>query len=75
MSGNNENINSSVEEINENQSTPVKVDFMSSDVQVVVNPTSERLQLLTPFEAWNGKNIMGAKLLIKALGKCTTDHI
>ena len=37
MSGNNENINSSVEEINENQSTPVKVDFMSSDVQVVVN--------------------------------------
>ncbi|MFT5183914.1 MAG: aconitate hydratase, partial [Flavobacteriales bacterium] len=37
--------------------------------------TSERLQLLTPFTPWNGNNIMGAKLLIKAQGKCTTDHI
>lgn len=44
-------------------------------VQVVVNPTSERLQLLAPFDAWDGKNITGAKLLIKAFGKCTTDHI
>jgi aconitate hydratase len=44
---------------------------------VVVNvaPDSNRLQLLSPFEPWNGKNIAGAKLLIKALGKCTTDHI
>ena len=46
-----------------------------SGVQVVVNPTSERLQLLAPFAPWDGKNITGAKLLIKAFGKCTTDHI
>lgn len=46
-----------------------------SNVQVVVSPTSERLQLLAPFDAWDGKNICGAKLLIKAFGKCTTDHI
>lgn len=46
-----------------------------SGVQVVVSPTSERLQLLAPFIAWDGKNITGAKLLIKAFGKCTTDHI
>ncbi len=46
-----------------------------SGVQVVVNPTSERLQLLAPFDPWDGKNITGAKLLIKAFGKCTTDHI
>ena len=46
-----------------------------SHVQVVVSETSERLQLLDPFEAWDGKNITGAKLLIKAFGKCTTDHI
>ena len=46
-----------------------------SNVQIVVSPTSDRLQLLAPFEAWDGKNITGAKLLIKAFGKCTTDHI
>lgn len=46
-----------------------------SGVQVVVNPDSKRLQLLAPFAPWNGKNITGAKLLIKAFGKCTTDHI
>jgi aconitate hydratase len=46
-----------------------------SGVNVVVKPDSERLQLLTPFVPWNGKNITGAKLLIKAFGKCTTDHI
>ncbi len=46
-----------------------------SGVQVVVSPTSERLQLLAPFQPWDGKNITGAKLLIKAFGKCTTDHI
>ncbi|MGP2570591.1 aconitate hydratase [Ornithobacterium rhinotracheale] len=45
-----------------------------SDVEVVVDPNSERLQLLTPFKPI-GKNITGAKLLIKAFGKCTTDHI
>ncbi|MFK8287866.1 aconitate hydratase [Capnocytophaga canimorsus] len=46
-----------------------------SQVKVIVNPDSERLQLLAPFPAWDGKNITGAKLLIKAQGKCTTDHI
>ncbi|MFT3739786.1 MAG: aconitate hydratase [Breznakibacter sp.] len=46
-----------------------------SKVEVVVSPTSDRLQLLDPFQPWNGKNIAGAKLLIKAKGKCTTDHI
>jgi aconitate hydratase len=40
-----------------------------------VKPDSERLQLLSPFAPWDGKNITGAKLLIKAKGKCTTDHI
>tara|TARA_R110001599_G_scaffold170952_1_gene361341 strand:- start:5074 stop:7341 length:2268 start_codon:yes stop_codon:yes gene_type:complete len=44
-------------------------------VEVKVNTDSKRLQLLTPFTPWNGKNITGAKLLIKAFGKCTTDHI
>ena len=46
-----------------------------SGVKIVVSETSDRLQLLAPFEAWDGKNITGAKLLIKAFGKCTTDHI
>ena len=46
-----------------------------SAVQVIVSPTSDRLQLLEPFSPWDGKNITGAKLLIKAEGKCTTDHI
>ena len=46
-----------------------------NSVLVEVNSSSERLQLLTPFPAWNGENINGAKLLIKAQGKCTTDHI
>ena len=46
-----------------------------SGIEVSVDPNSERLELLTPFEAWDGKNITGMKLLIKAHGKCTTDHI
>lgn len=46
-----------------------------SNVVLNVAPDSNRLQLLEPFKPWNGKNIEGAKLLIKALGKCTTDHI
>ena len=46
-----------------------------STVSVVVKPDSERLQLLEPFPAWNGKNITDAVVLIKAKGKCTTDHI
>jgi aconitate hydratase len=46
-----------------------------SHVEVSVAEDSDRLQLLTPFEPWDGENLMGAKLLIKAFGKCTTDHI
>ncbi|MCD6354069.1 MAG: aconitate hydratase [Prolixibacteraceae bacterium] len=46
-----------------------------SKVNISVSPESKRLQLLTPFAPWDGNNIYGAKLLIKALGKCTTDHI
>lgn len=46
-----------------------------SGVEVVVDAESKRLQLLEPFKPWNGENISGAKLLIKAKGKCTTDHI
>ncbi|MCB9197253.1 MAG: aconitate hydratase [Flavobacteriales bacterium] len=46
-----------------------------SGVEVKVSPTSDRLQLLEPFSPWNGKNITGMRLLIKAEGKCTTDHI
>ncbi len=46
-----------------------------SKVDVVVSPDSNRLQLLTPFKPWYGKDYLGMKLLIKAKGKCTTDHI
>jgi aconitate hydratase len=46
-----------------------------SSIEVIVKPDSDRLQLLSPFVAWDGKNITGARLLIKAYGKCTTDHI
>jgi aconitate hydratase len=46
-----------------------------SKVSVLVEPTSKRLQLLDPFAAWDGMNFTGLKLLIKAKGKCTTDHI
>lgn len=46
-----------------------------SGVQVVVDPASKRLQLLDPFSAWEGTDLKGLKLLIKAKGKCTTDHI
>lgn len=45
------------------------------NVQVVVNPDSKRLELLAPFAAWEGTDLKGLKLLIKAKGKCTTDHI
>ncbi len=44
-------------------------------VEVVVSPTSERLQLLEPFSAWDGKDFEKLPLLLKAQGKCTTDHI
>jgi len=47
----------------------------SSEVTVVVDPASERLALLEPFSKWDGNDYVGLPLLIKALGKCTTDHI
>jgi aconitate hydratase len=46
-----------------------------SSIQILVNKDSQRLQLLDPFSPWNGENVEGAMLLIKAKGKCTTDHI
>ncbi len=46
-----------------------------SSVTVAVSPDSNRLQLLEPFPAWEGTDLKGLKLLIKAKGKCTTDHI
>ncbi|HRH82879.1 MAG TPA: aconitate hydratase [Bacteroidia bacterium] len=46
-----------------------------SKVEVIVSPTSDRLQLLAPFAAWERSDLKGLKLLIKAKGKCTTDHI
>ncbi|RXG52866.1 putative aconitate hydratase, mitochondrial, partial [Armadillidium vulgare] len=47
----------------------------SSKVSVDVDPSSERLQLLTPFDKWNGKDLEQMTILIKVKGKCTTDHI
>jgi aconitate hydratase len=46
-----------------------------SGIEVSVDPSSKRLQLLSPFAPWNGEDLTGLKLLIKAKGKCTTDHI
>ena len=46
-----------------------------SNIQIKIDPDSKRLQLLEAFSPWDGKNIYNAKLLIKAHGKCTTDHI
>jgi aconitate hydratase len=44
-------------------------------VEVVVKPDSERLELLEPFPAWDGRDLTGLRVLLKAVGKCTTDHI
>ncbi len=46
-----------------------------SQVEVIVDPLSDRLQLLEAFPAWEGTDLTGLRLLIKAYGKCTTDHI
>jgi len=46
-----------------------------SNISIEVDPESKRLQLLEPFAPWNGQEMTGMKLLIKAKGKCTTDHI
>jgi len=44
-------------------------------VQVMIDPNSERLQKLEPFDAWNGEDLSALHVMIKAKGKCTTDHI
>ena len=46
-----------------------------SDVEVEINPASNRLQLIQPFTRWDGQDMLGLKLMVKARGKCTTDHI
>ncbi|MFV0525453.1 MAG: aconitate hydratase [Acidimicrobiales bacterium] len=46
-----------------------------SDISVAVSPTSNRLQILSPFPAWDGKDFTGLPVLVKAHGKFTTDHI
>lgn len=46
-----------------------------SHIEVVIDPNSKRLQILEPFAPWDGNDFNGMKLLIKAKGKCTTDHI
>lgn len=46
-----------------------------SSIEIKVDPKSERLQLLQPFDPWNGNDFIGLRLLIKVKGKCTTDHI
>ena len=60
-----------VEDLENYQSPPED----GEDVSVVINPLSNRLQVLKPFPAWDGKDIEEAAILIKAKGKCTTDHI
>lgn len=45
------------------------------NIDIIVDPKSERLQLLAPFGPWNGEDLEGLRLLIKVKGKCTTDHI
>lgn len=47
----------------------------AGDIKVVVNPSSERLQVLQPFAPWDGNDLVDMPLLIKTKGKCTTDHI
>lgn len=44
-------------------------------IPISIHPESERLQILQPFEPWNGNDFLGLQLLLKAQGKCTTDHI
>ena len=52
---------------------PPSTDYQG--IEITVNPESDRLQLLTPFAPWEGTDLYNLKLLIKARGKCTTDHI
>ncbi len=57
------------------ESTFVQPPADGSHVVVAVSPTSDRLQLLAPFDAWDGKDFTDLPILLKARGKCTTDHI
>ena len=50
-------------------------EFASEKIDIKIDKNSKRLQLLSPFDKWDGKNLIGMRLLIKAKGKCTTDHI
>ena len=52
-----------------------KPNVNNENFKITINPNSDRLQLLTPFEPWDGENMVNMRLLIKAKGKCTTDHI
>ncbi len=45
------------------------------NLEIIINPNSERLQIIPPFEKWDGNDFLGLRLLIKVKGKCTTDHI
>jgi aconitate hydratase len=60
-------------EVKDNGYHPPATD--GSGIEIKVDPASRRLQLLTPFKKWDGKEMTGLRLLIKAKGKCTTDHI
>jgi len=68
------------DELPENGFVPDLTGFQSpvedgSDVDVIIHPESKRLQFLERFEAWNGEDFVELPLLLKAKGKCTTDHI
>ena len=58
-----------------NPNTHAFVAPTGKDAEVVINPGSNRLQVLKPFAAWDGKELIEMPLLLKAEGKCTTDHI
>jgi aconitate hydratase len=68
------------EELPDKGFTPGESGFVAppenrSGIEVVVSPTSERLQLLEPFAPWDGEDYVELPVLVKAQGKCTTDHI
>ncbi|MDR1804713.1 MAG: aconitate hydratase [Flavobacteriales bacterium] len=52
-----------------------KPENYGKNISVDIDPNSERLQILSPFSAWNGQDLLNLRLLIKVRGKCTTDHI
>ena len=60
---------------NKNQDEQKKPVRKKSEARIIINPRSERLQMLVPFKPWEGRDLTGLLLLIKAKGKCTTDHI